>query len=144
MRTWYISGNALKRYKYGSVDVEEMPWWLFVVDWWADYGCSFIPPIPFPKFFKITIHEDDGTTYESTPREYWGDLEQWYCGTVASPLTQWVFRHPKRKSYTVEIGYDKLREIFYESDKKWFDDFEKSTAEIEKEEELELEGEQKV
>lgn len=137
MRDWFFGGNALKRYMHGHIELIEQPWWLSVIEWWSDHACSFIPRIPFPNFPKRKWK--GGGEEECTPKEWWGDLGQWYCGTVSMPLLQWVFHHPKRKTYIFDVGWDKLKEIMYEYDKEYFDEHEKMCIEMEKEDEEEKE-----
>lgn len=120
MRDWSFGGNGLPQFLYGHVTLIEQPWWLSVIEWWSDHGCSFIPPIPLPNWPKIHWDKDD-PEYVGTPREWYGDLEQMYCSHVATKLTMWVWRHPKRKTYEFEVGWGKLKEIMYEYDKEFFD-----------------------
>jgi len=139
MKTWYYTTNSLSKWQLGSIVVVEQPWYLFVLDWIGDNSCSFIPSIPFPNILprkRISIkgcscehkekHCDDHETLY-TLKEWYGDFRQFWCGQIATPIMYYVFKHPKRKEYTIEVGYKRIKEIFYEHDKNYFDEQEKIT-----------------
>lgn len=132
MRSWYFGGNGLKQYMYGHIEVVEYPWWLWLIEWWADRGCSWIPRIPFPNWPKMHFDKDD-PSYVATPKEWYGDLSQLYCSLVCSKLINWVERHPKRKKYYFDVGWAKLKEVMYEHDKKFFDEMEAMDTQNDKE-----------
>lgn len=121
MRTWSYGGNGYKKFLSGHVEIIEQPLWLSIVEWWADHGCSFIPPIPLPKWPLIRWDEKN----KCSMRDWYGDLQGVYCVHVCNKLFPWVWNHPKRKSYTFEVGWEKLKEVMYTHDKKWFDDWNK-------------------
>jgi len=145
MKTYYYAINSL--YKLGSIHLLEQPWWLFIIEYLNDYSCSFVPPIPFPDIFpakrdsikgcpncdgdiKKEPCKDHDDLY--TLQEWYGNLRQWYCGKVCRPIFQWIWKHPKRKEYpSIEVGYDKIKELFYESAKKYFDENEMIEEEYE-------------
>jgi hypothetical protein len=73
-----------------------------------------------PNSLKIT---SDG--HEYTWREYYGDLGSIYHYRIFSPLFQWHYGHPKSKHFQIEVGYDKVKELFGERDAKLFAEQEK-------------------
>ena len=125
MRNWSFGGNGYKKFMYGHAELIESPLWLWLIEWWADRGCGFIPRIPFPNWPKI--HWD--IKYVGTPKEWYGDLRQMYCVNVCNKLSNWVYRHPKRKTYEFEVGWTKLKEIMYTHDPKFFDEMESDDIE---------------
>lgn len=126
MEQWTFGTNHLPQFRYGSVHLIKMPFWLWLIDQFADRGCSFIPPVPFPNWPKLHFDKDD-PEYMGTPKEWFGDLRQLYCCHVHCPLSQWVWSHPKRKEYSFEVGYDKLKEGLGEDYAEYFEELEKQT-----------------
>lgn len=132
MLVWGFGGNAMKRYMYGEVELIELPWWLWLIEKFADCGCSYIPPIPFPDFRKKTWKDSEGE--KSTPKEWYGNLQQFYCSHVCGELAVYLHSHPKRKVYTINLGYEKLKEILYYHDPTYFIEMDERCKEYDAEE----------
>lgn len=121
MKTWSYGINVL--YKIGTIDVVEAPWYVLLVEWFADHACSYIPPIPFPNIWKRKRDADDDF-HMYTLKEWYGDLRQMWCCYVDGSLFQWSYQHPKRKTYSFNVGYDIVKSTFYETNKRTFDEHE--------------------
>lgn len=121
IRSWNIAINNHPKWRLGTVLVVEQPLWLAVLEWFIDYvlgyGCYVFHWIKLPSFLKLT---DEG--HEYTWREYYGDVGDLYHLYVFGPIFQWYYRRPGRKEYCVEIGYDKLKDIFGERFARFFAD----------------------
>jgi hypothetical protein len=119
MRDWNIGINSHAEWRLGHVEVVEWPWWLALADWFAGWiDWRWLHRIPLPDWPQAQWNLcDEGETY--SPKEYWGDVGGLVFAYVCNPLYQWVYRHPRRKGITVEIGYDRTRELFGEM----FNDF---------------------
>jgi len=134
MLSWEYGANPLPQWNIGSITLIEQPWWLHFLEWFADHSCSFIPPIPFPDMFKRQWDKDDEEKTEYTMREWFGDLRSAWCHSVAISLLNWILRHPKRKTYEFNVGYDKLREVMFEHGKEDFERWDKNKEEYIQEE----------
>ena len=142
MQRWSLWANTYC--KTGIVCVEELPWYVAVVDWLFNHWLSHssVPCIPLPNWVpraRDKYAPDD----ISTLKDYYGDLSQLYCARIDMPLFYWVQKHPKRKEYTINVSYDELKAIFYASAPEWFDRLDKQAIEFAREdyEELQQEGE---
>jgi hypothetical protein len=117
--SWNYSINSLPEFRYGTISLREEPWWLALCGWFIDsvivYGCDFLYWIKMPKWLAVT---DDGGKYSW--RDYYGDLGQIYNIHIFSPLFHWHYSHPKSKRFDVEVGYDRVKELFSERDAKFF------------------------
>lgn len=139
MKTWYISANALPQWRLGSVTVVEAPWYVHFAEWLVDSGflsCAYIPAIPFPDIWKRVWDKNDPEFSTQTLKEWYGSLDQWWHCRVCIPITEWAWNHPKRKQWHVDLGYSKLKEVFYLYDKDYFDEQEE-IVEIDREEDNE-------
>ena len=63
----------------------------------------------------IEFNESEWTTW----KEWYGDLNQWFHLFAHCPVFEYC--RDKMKSESVDITYDKAREMFYNSDRKFFD-----------------------
>lgn len=124
MKTWTFSINSLPQYRYGTITAIEQPWWLALIEWLNDevshWVCKPLYCIKLPNWFPRQRDPDDVEKY--TLREWYGDLGQVVWVFIFEPLFQWIDHHPERKEYDLEIGYDKVKELFYERSKSFFDD----------------------
>jgi hypothetical protein len=119
MKTWSYGTNPLPQFRSGSVYLIEAPWWLLFIEWLIDHSHMFIPPIPFPNFPRRVWFFSDGE--ETTPEEWYGDLQMLWCSTVCGPVFNWIFMHPRRVEYVFDLGYDKIREVLGAQDEKYFE-----------------------
>ena len=118
MRDWSFGANSLPQFKHGHIVLIEMPLWLWLIEWFSDFSCKLVPPIPFPNFPKRKWAGSDEEKY--TPKEWWSNLKQLYCGTVHMRMLNWIMRHPKREEFICEVGYDKLKETLENYDPEYF------------------------
>ena len=72
----------------------------------------------------IEFNESEWTTW----KEWYGDLNQWFHLFAHCPVFEYC--NKKMKSQSVDITYEKAREMFYDSDRKFFDQAETRGAEI--------------
>ncbi|MCX6735808.1 MAG: hypothetical protein NTZ13_01875 [Candidatus Parcubacteria bacterium] len=113
MKSWHYGINSL--YKTGHIIREEAPWYIFAIDRVSIWFCDHFPPIPFPS---VSMKDDDGE--ETTWKEYYGDARALFHIKVCMPIFEWV--ESKKKTVSVDVPYDILKEKFYETDKKFFDE----------------------
>ncbi|MBW1728557.1 MAG: hypothetical protein JRJ62_13500, partial [Deltaproteobacteria bacterium] len=83
-----------------------------------------IPPIPLPaKKKKLKDQEDielnDGNPW-TTWKEWYGDLNQLFHCFVHIPIFNFCMRIVKTRF--VELDYDKVKEMFYEEDKEFWEE----------------------
>ena len=126
IKTWSYAVNCLLQFKSGIIILEEMPWYVLLIENINDSICGFIGTyldFKFPDIWKRQWDEDD--------LQYIGTLKDWFGGFgavwhiyVCSPIFQWCWKHPKRKSYDCKIGYDLLKKFLHEHDKEFFDEHE--------------------
>ncbi len=125
MRSWSYGVNSL--HKTASIYLDEAPFYIFFLDWLANVLCELIPTIPLPK---IRMRLKDPEDIECNGGEKWTTLDEWYGDWsqafhlfVHMPVFDFCTR--KTKDECIPIGYKKLRKIFYERDKEYWDDIEK-------------------
>jgi hypothetical protein len=120
MRKW---GYGINSYcKTAHIYVDDAPWWIFALDRSIEFICDIIPSIPFPKVRMRLKDPDDIEFNESewtTWKEWYGDLNQWFH--LFAHCLVFEYCRDKMKSESVDITYDKAREMFYNSDRKFFD-----------------------
>jgi len=120
MRKW---GYGINSYcKTADIYVDDASWWIFALDRSIEFICDIIPSIPFPKVRMRLKDPDDIEFNESewtTWKDWYGDLNQWFHLFAHCPVFE--CRRDKMKSESVDITYDKAREMFYDSDRKFFD-----------------------
>jgi len=121
VRHWGYVINGL--YKTANIILEEAPWYIFALFRLADIACDSVLPIKFPPLpLKLKdsgdIEANDNKEW-TTWRDWYGDLGQFICVHFHMPINDFCFRKIKEK--TVEIDYDKLKKIFHEDDKDFWD-----------------------
>ena len=120
MKSWSYGINTY--YKTASIWLEEGHWYMFFLDRAIEFLCSIIPSIPFPNIrFKLNKEDAEFMGDEwTTLKKWYGDLNQWFCGSVHSLTTDFCYRKINRMH--VDIKYSKCRELFYEKDKEYWDE----------------------
>lgn len=113
MKSWSYGINTY--HKTASIWLEEGHWYIFFLDRAIEFLCSIIPPIPFPNIGRII---DEGEKY--TLKEWWGDLDQWFCCSVHGPITNFCYK--RINNFHIDIKYSKCRELFYGKDKRYWDE----------------------
>jgi hypothetical protein len=106
-----------------SLHIDFVPFWLVILENFFTFICAYlVPSIPLPKI-KI-IREDEKTTV----KEYYGDLQQVFHLYVHNPIYEYCCRRTDSKS--IELDYETARKVFYDKDKKFWDDEEKLAEEM--------------
>lgn len=134
MKSWSYGLNGY--YKVAHICLHEAPFYIFSLDWLASCICEFIPAIPFPKLpLKLSVEDAEycGMERWTTWKDWYGDLNQFVHCHFHDPVFQ--FCQARMNEKWVEMEYEKLKEIFYKEDKKFWDDEEKFGEEMKKEEE---------
>jgi hypothetical protein len=105
MTRWSIGRNNY--YFTGCVFLEDAPWYIFTIEYIIQTICDWFPPIPLPKFIKITR---DNEKY--TLREWCGTTQELFHIYVCSEVFQWCYS--KINSRIIEFPYNMLKEQFPE------------------------------
>lgn len=137
MRCWSYGINGY--YKTASIWLWEAPFYIFLLDWLADCICELIPAIPFPKLpLKLNAEETEWNEGQewTTWQDWYGDLSQFVHCHFHNPIFH--FCQTSRNEKWVEIGYKRLKKMFYEEDKEFWDDEERLAEEIREEEKKKL------
>jgi len=122
MKTWSYGINSL--YKTASVDLRTGPWLVFALERTAEFCCDILPSIPLPRAKKRLRNQEDielnGGNPWTTWKEWYGDLSQLFHCFVHIP----IFNSCERivKTRFLELDYDKVKEMFYEEDKRFWDE----------------------
>jgi len=123
MTSWHFGGNCYFKYRSGSIYLIDRPWWLALVVWFSDeiLGriCDLLMCIPLPKYGRIV---EQGQVF--TIKEYYGTVGDLFHIYIHDPVFTWCWTHKKKKEIIVDVGYDKLKELFNEYDGKYFKDIE--------------------
>lgn len=123
MTNWTFAGNYL--FKSGTIYLTYQPFWLSLIGWFEESVlsriCDVLMWIPLPNIGNI---KDGNET--CTWKEYYGSIGDLFHIYIHTPVFNWYWNHPNRKEIKVEVGYDKLKELFYEYDKKYFDENEEN------------------
>jgi len=122
MRKWGYGINSIHRTAH--IHIEESSRWVFAIDRTIEWLCGIIPHIRFPKVkMRLKDAEDiefnDGSKW-TTLQDWYGDTSQFFHLRVHVPVFNFCYGKIKCKS--IEIDYDQAREMFYESDKKFWDE----------------------
>jgi len=122
MKTWTYGINSL--YKTASIDLQAGPWWAFVLERAVELCCDVTPAIPLPNVkMRLSDPEDielSGGQEWTTWKEWYGDLSQGFHSFIHIPVFNFCQR--QIKSRIVELDYGKIKKIFYEEDKKFWDE----------------------
>ena len=121
MRSWNFGTNSL--YKNGHIALEEGLWYVFAIYATVEWICDALPSIPLPD---MPIKDCEGK--DTTLKDYYGDIQQlWHVG-VCAPIFHWA--ESKKRITVIDMPYDTLRELFYETHKTHFDENEELAEEI--------------
>lgn len=130
MKSWGYGINSY--HKTTSVYLEEGHWWLFFIRAFGDFICEHTPCIPLPSIkFKLVDKEDikfNGGNNWTTLKEWYSSLNDIVHLFIHEPILDLFWK--KIKETDIEIPYSKLRKLFYEVDKEWWDEQENSAKEI--------------
>ena len=122
MKSWNYGINSL--YKTASIDLRTGSWWIFYLGRTVEFCCDLVLPIPLPTVKKrLTDQEDieqNAGNHWTTWKEWYGDFSQLFHCFVHMPVFNFCERMIQTKN--VEIDYDKLKEMFYEEDKAFWDE----------------------
>jgi hypothetical protein len=129
MKSWGYGANSY--HKTTSVYLEEGHWWFFFIRAFGDFICEHAPSIPLPNIkFKLNDKEDvkfHGSEW-TTLKEWYGDLNQVVHLKIHEPILDFFWK--KTTEINIEVPYSKLRKLFYEKDKEWWDEQEMSAKEM--------------
>lgn len=132
MKRWHYATNSY--YKTASIMLEEAPAWVFILEDTVMWICDKLPDIKIPFLTKIKITRDN-EKYDVA--EYYGDtVNQMFHCLVCMPVVSFCWSRIETKS--IEMGWDKCKELFYKEDKDRWDEMEKEYEEYRKEIEEEL------
>ena len=122
MKTWSYGINSL--YRTASIDLQTGPWWVFALERAVGWCCDLAPAIPLPDAkMRLRDQEDielNGGSPWTTWKEWYGDLSQLFHGFVHMPVFN--FCQNRIQSRIAGLDYDKAKEMFYEEDKKFWDE----------------------
>lgn len=125
MKSWSYGVNSLN--KTANIYLEEAPFYIFFLDWLTESLCELVPAIPLPRI-KIRlknpddIEDNDGKRW-TTLDEWYGDWSQAFHLFVHMPVFD--FCNARTNGRAISVGYKRLRKIFREKDKKYWDNIEK-------------------
>lgn len=123
MKSWSYGINNF--HKTASISLETAPWHIFAIERIAEFICDNVPPIPLPNI-KFRLKDKDSIKWNqsewTTVREWYGDLRSLFCSKIHIPILTFCLDRIETKR--IEIDHDKLKEMFYKEDKKFFDDCE--------------------
>ncbi|MFH1293076.1 MAG: hypothetical protein ABIJ44_02985 [Pseudomonadota bacterium] len=122
MNTWSYGINSL--YKTASIDLRIGPWWVFALERTVELCCDMIPSIPLPDTKKRLKDQENielnGCNSWTTWKEWYGDLSQLFHCFVHVPIFDFCQKRIKCKF--IELDYDKVKEMFYQEDKRFWDE----------------------
>jgi hypothetical protein len=90
----------------------------------AELCCDMIPSIPLPDAKKRLRDQEDiklnGGNPWTTWKEWYGDLSQLFHCVVHVPIFDFCQKRIKCKF--IELDYDKVKKMFYQEDKRFWDE----------------------
>jgi hypothetical protein len=136
MKSWSYGINSY--HKTSSICLEEGAWWLFLIRAFGDFICEYTPCIPLPNIkFRLSDKGDikfNGGNKWTTLKEWYGSLNDIVHLFIHEPILDFFWK--KIKETDIEIPYSKLRKLFYEVDKEWWDEQETSAKEMKKDDKM--------
>ena len=127
MTSWSFGANSLPEWRSGSLYLMDQPWYLALAEWFLFNVVSWlccgkwnpVARIPFPHWFPKVRDPKDRGLY--TLCEWYGDVGEYLHLCVFDPLFQWLWKHQRRYEICVDLGYDRLREVFGERYQAYFE-----------------------
>lgn len=119
MRVWCYGVNSY--HKTAHIHADDAPWYIFLLDRVVEWICGMIPAIPLPKI-KMKLNKEDAEMVGhniTTWKEWYGDIQQWFCLNIHMPVM--YFCNEKKKTFIISVNYNKLKKVFYEADKEYWD-----------------------
>jgi len=123
MKNWSYGINNY--YKTTNISLETAPWHIFAIERIAEFICDIIPPIPLPNIkFRLKDKEriEDNEGEWTTVREWYGDLRQLFHSVIHMPIFNFCWDRIETKY--IEMDYKKVKEMFYEENREFFDESE--------------------
>lgn len=123
MTSWTFSGNS--QYKTGNLLLYDEPKWLACTGWLIEmFGYIRVPLhlIPLPPIGRI----DDGVD-KLNYQQYWGDFGHLFFFYAYLPLFIWYETNPNRKMLSFPLTYDRIKELFGDSNPDYFKRAEEQT-----------------
>lgn len=94
------------------------------MEWVVEICCDMIPSIPLPDAKKRLRDQEDielnGGNQWTTWKEWYGDFAQLFHCVVHVPIFN--FCEKRIQSKVVNLDYDKAWEMFYQEDKRFWDE----------------------
>ena len=133
MKDWHYGINSYK--KTGHIHIQTGSWYYFALDYVTETICGYIPAIPLPKIpfklrDKLSIEINDNKKWTNL-NDWYGDISSLFCCLVHNYVLHFCDKHMNHK--TIEVEYNKLKELFYEEDKEIWDREEEIDEELRKE-----------
>lgn len=119
MKSWSYGIN--RHEDHGHVEIVDAPWWLVIIEslaFWIDW--QWLHRVPLPDWPQIIRQEGWGDERPLTPQEWMGDVGCVVLYCVSVPLINWVYRHPRWNERHVEVGFERIKELFGEEDAEFF------------------------
>ena len=120
MERWHYGVNNY--YKTASICRETAIWPIFAIERGTEFVCDLIPPIPLPNI-KIRLEKEEAIDFGSeflTIKEWYGDSRHLFHALIHIPIFNFCYRHIKTKM--IDVNYEKLKELFYEDNKDFWDE----------------------
>lgn len=122
MKSWTYSINSHPDWRKGSIDLLDQPWWLALLEFSvSSLGRLYRPlnRIPLPNIRKRQRDLPHSQKLYGWA-DWYGSLGDLFIATVFNPALTLVFRLQQPYEVSVEIGYDKVRELFAARDPEFF------------------------
>lgn len=131
MRRWHYGANGYHKTSYIVIDVA--PWYVFAIDDLSMRICDFVQrylQIPFPNIGRTKIVWTKKDIEYCTWKEAWRDFASWFCCNIHMPIFQWC--NSKIDMHSIEVDYDTLRRAVYKLDPEYWDEDERISKEMKK------------
>lgn len=116
--SWTYGTNSHPDWRRGTLYLMDQPWYWALAEWLIEcplaWFCDRSPlaRIPLPNWFPKARWPELDPERLYTLREWYGNLGGVLWGLVFSPAFQWYWRHAQQYEIAVDLGYDRVREIF--------------------------------
>jgi len=122
MRRWSYGINSF--HKKATIYIEDGSFFIFAIDNFIEFICDHIPPIGLPDI-KINLKNNEDIEFndgnkQTTLRDWYGDLRELFHLFVHVPIFDYCNKRINVRS--LEIEYEEVKRIFYNEDKKFWDE----------------------
>lgn len=124
MRYWSYAINSY--YKTATIYLEEASMFILFLERMVEFLCDIfsvvgLPHIPWVLFDKTSIEFNSGER-KIYLDEWHGTLGSVFCMLIHSPVISFCDKYKKRIGY--EADYNEVKKLFYNENKKFFDEHE--------------------